>query len=183
MKKVLFAVLMSCMMLISHKGECRPLDNLYDTLSKKDQVRVFVHDAKDISHAQKVNLKAARQGIEDALARRKSINFKIVPNKEDADIIVDCYIKEFVWMEEDPIDDVHGIAPLVMDAVMSANYARVQAEFSVLDGSSGKVLWKRTVKSTLTEKDMNEEKSLPMARERVIKVFMRKCFAKPHDKN
>jgi len=171
------------MVLISNNGECRPLDNLYDTLSKKDQVKVFVHDAKDVSHAKKVNLKAVRQGIEDALSSRKSINFKVVPSKEEADIIVDCYVKEFVWMKEDPIDDVHGVAPLVMDAVMNANYARVQAEFSVLDVPSGKVLWKRTIKATLTEKDMNEEQSLPMARERVIKVFMRKCFAKPHDKN
>ncbi len=185
MKRVFFAVFVCCMVLISNIGNCRvrTQDNLYDVLSKEGHVKVFIHDAKDISHAQKVNLRELRQEIEDALTSRKSINFEVVPNKEDADILIDCDVKEFVWMEEDPMDDVHGIEAIVLDAVITYNYARLQAIFTVKDAPSGKVLWKRTIKATLTEKDMNEEQSLPMANERVIKVFMRKCFAKPHDKN
>lgn len=183
MKKVLSGVVICCMVLISHNGECRPQNNLYKTFSKKDQVKVFIHDAKDASHAQKVDLRELKQEIEDALTSRKSINFKVVPNKEDADILIDCDVKEFVWMKEDPMDGVHGIDAIVLDAVMTHNYARLQAIFTVKDAPSGKVLWIRTIKATLTEKDMDEEKSIPMANERAIKVFMRKCFAKPHDRN
>ena len=183
MKKTILAICISCMVLIAHNGECRPQDNLYKMFSKKDQVKVFVHDAKDASHAQKVDLGELKREIEDALTSRRSINFEMVSNKEDADILIDCNVKEFVWMKEDPMDDVHGIEAIVLDAVITCNYARLQAIFTVKDGPSGKVLWKRTIKATLTEKDMDEAKSMPMANERVIKVFMRKCFAKPHDKN
>ncbi|MBL7073053.1 MAG: hypothetical protein ISS33_04665 [Candidatus Omnitrophica bacterium] len=183
MKKVLLGVVICCMVLIAHNGECRPQDNLYKMFSKKDQVKVFVHDAQDKSNAQKVDLRELRQEIEDALILRKSINFEVVSNKAEADIVIDCKVKEFVWMEEDPLDNVHGVVDFVADAVMIANYARLQAIFTVKDASSGKVLWKRTIKATLTEKDMDEAKSMPMANERAIKVFIRKCFAKPHDRS
>ena len=180
MKKILFAVFMIGALLISHNAECRVKGNLYNVLKNKDQVKVFVHDTKDATAARKMDLGELRREMEDALTSRKSINFKIVSQKEDADIIITCDVKEFVWMEEDPIDDVYGLEGVILDAVMTYNYARVQAVFSVIDGASGKVLWTRKLKATLTQAEMDEEKSIPLVNERIIKIFMRKCFSKAH---
>lgn len=180
MKRVLFAVFMIGALLISHNAQCRTKGNLYDALKNKDQVKVFVHDTKDATKAQKMDLGELRREIEDALTSRKSINFKIVSQKEDADILITCDVKEFVWMEEDPIDDVYGLEGIVMDAVMTHNYARVQAVFSVLDGASGKILWSRKLKATLTQAEMDEAKSIPLINERIIEIFMMKCFSKSH---
>ncbi|MBU0683264.1 MAG: hypothetical protein ABIH85_02755 [Candidatus Omnitrophota bacterium] len=159
-------------------AESREKANLYKELSAKDEVKVYINKISDSAHAGKADEVSLKQKLEEALSARKSINFKIVSIPEESDITLKCDIVEFIWMEEDPIDEVHGIGPAVFDAIKKDNYVRMQIVFSVLDSKTNEELWHKKLKTTITKTKMDEEASIPLANEGIIKIFIRECFNK-----
>lgn len=163
-------------------GECRRRDNLYHRLSEKDVVKVYVLDVTDSSGKAVADLKALKQELETALVTRMTLNFELVPKKEAADIVISCDVKEFVWTDSDPIDMVGGIGPLAWDLVNDDNYGRMQAVLTVIDGNGHKKLWEDRLRATITHDTMTESDSVHMLNERLIKIFMMKCFSKNYGK-
>ncbi|MFH1395598.1 MAG: hypothetical protein ABIH09_05515 [Candidatus Omnitrophota bacterium] len=159
-------------------AESREESNLYKELCKKEEVKVYIANISDSAHAGKADEISLKQKLEEALAARKSINFNIVSNAEESDITIKADIVEFVWMEEDPIDEIHGVGPAVFDAVKKDNYVRMQILFSVLDSKTNEELWHKKLKTTITKTKMNEQESIPLANEGIVKIFIRECFNK-----
>ena len=161
---IIFVVTMALVLIFPHTGECRRKGNLYNRLSKKDVVKVYILEVTDSSGKATADLKALKEELETALVTRLTLNFKLVPKKEGADIIIGCDVKEFVWADSDPIDMVGGIGPLAWDLVNDDNYGRMQAVFIVMDGSGHKRLWEDKLRTMI----------------RFVKVFMIKCVSKNH---
>ena len=173
------------------EGHCRMRENLYDMMSDAKEVRVYVADVTD-SSGQAGNMRSSlKKAIEDALATRMTINFALVPDKDDADIVITCDVIERIWMEEDPIDQIHGIGPAAMDVVMKENYARMRAIFTVERGGKkiilkrlkrllrrSRIVWEQEIQATITKAVMPEEESILLLDDRIVAVFMRKCFSK-----
>ncbi len=173
------------------EGFCREKNNLYSVLSDQSEVRTYIRDFTDSSGNAADMLKGLRGDLEDALASRMTINFVLVDDEQDSDLIIACDVTERIWMKEDPIDMIHSIGAVAMDVAMSENYARIQAVFAVEKGPKkivfkkahrifkrAKILWKQKVKATITKTVMSEDESMPLLEERLIKVFMRRCFSK-----
>ncbi|MFC1480384.1 hypothetical protein ACFL5Y_02925 [Candidatus Omnitrophota bacterium] len=179
---ILFTAGVALMLLFPREGECRPKSNLYEMLSRKSVVKTYVEDIADSSGKAKADLKHLKKALEDALITRMTINFELVSTKENADIIIGCDITEFYYTTEDPIDQIGSSVTFVMDVLSKANYVRMQAVFTVMDVATGKQLWREKVRSTVTNKTMTEQQSVPTANARIIKIFMRDCFSKPPSK-
>ncbi|MCK4852159.1 MAG: hypothetical protein KAS86_03505 [Candidatus Omnitrophica bacterium] len=178
---VIFALGIVPVHFLADRAECREYANLYERFSKKEVVKIHVSDVTDSTGGLNMgDLEALRGMLENALVTRMTINFEPVPDMEEADIAVSCDITEFLWTEDDPIDMITGIGPILMDAMIRENYTRLQAVFTVTDPGRGRTLWRKKLKATITDKKIPESESVSMAEERLVKVFMRECFSKTH---
>jgi hypothetical protein len=160
-------------------GLCRMKPNLYDDLSEKKCVKVYVEEIADLSGNASADTAALRKLLEDELAARMTITFEPVRERDQADISIGCDITEFLWREDDPIDNVAGTVGLLVDVVTKAHYARMQAVFTVTDVKNGTPLWRGKMKATITDKNMGSAESVNMLNERIVKIFFRDCLSKP----
>ncbi len=161
-----------------HEAECVKLGNLYGLLSQKKVVKAYVEDIVDSTEGGKAEDKHLKEALEEALETRRSMSFEVVPQKEDADIVIGCDLVEIIWMEEDPIDQVGGAGTILYDVLVNEHHARLQAYFTVTDPKTNRLLWKRKLKATIDDKDMSEADSLLMVNKRLVGIFMRDCFGK-----
>ena len=145
-------------------------------------VKTFVTEVKDATKDREINPKLLKEKIEEALRNRKSIRFEVVQNAADADISIDTEVNEFMWTDHDPIDMLMGVGGTAMDAAQIEDYARLQADMTVTDHRSKKVLWKERVTATVTKKPMPRAESIPLISEDLAKVFMKECFSKKRAK-
>ncbi|MBD3378853.1 MAG: hypothetical protein GF408_00100 [Candidatus Omnitrophica bacterium] len=172
----------------------RQKKNLYAVLSEQEKVRTFVGDILDASGETSGYAVSLKKILEDNLAARMTINFELVSDRQNADIVINCKVLDRKWGEHDPLDIIHTISSALTDVSSSENYARMEALFTVERGARkeifrkahrivgrGKVLWQDEVLATITREDMSEEQSLPLLEERLVKVFMRRCFGRNAD--
>ena len=180
MRRVLAVSMMMGMTLglMAISAEAAPPQSLYPELSKKKEVRVFLVPFTDISASKKVDLKDLEVKLAEALQARKSIRFVPVADSSQADILIQAEVKDFYWSDHDPVDMLAGVGMAAMDAAVVEHYAHMNANFTVQDAKTKKMLWKDTVIATLTNKTMTEAESLPLINEDMAKVFVRQCFAK-----
>jgi len=191
MRKVLALVLVTAFVFVvfaAKEAECRRLPNLYKKLSDMHVVKVYVDDIQDSTGESKADLKHLKDTLENALSSRMTLNFEVVPRKEDADIGIYTDIVEYFWTDNDPIDMVGGVGGIVYDVVTKSDYARMQAVIEVMDEKHNRALWKEQIQATISDfemtpgKSMSEEESVTMANDKLVKIFMRDCFSKNHSK-
>jgi len=176
---VIAAAFMFVAMMFVAEGLCRLKKNLYDELSEKESVKVYVEKIKDSSDNTGADTIALRKLLEDELFARMTITFDIVPKREEADISVGCDITEFLWTGEDPIDNIAGAGPILIGAVTKSNYACMQAVFTVTDVKKGKPMWEKKLKATIRDNSMGPAESVYMLNERMVKIFFRDCLSRP----
>lgn len=141
-------------------------------------VRTYVAEVKDSTKDREADPKLIKAKIEDALKNRKSIHFEITQNIAEAEISVDAKVSEFTWSDHDPVDMLMGVGSAAMDAAVVEDYARLQADVTVMDAKSKKILWKDRVMGTVTKKPMLRKDSIPLVSESFAKEFIRDCFSK-----
>lgn len=181
-------------MIFPQEASCRERENLYYILKDSKEIRTYIAGVTDSSGKCVDMIAPIRKHLEDALVTRMTLNFVLVQDKDDADITISCDIIERVWMENDPIDQIHGLSTIALDAAIQQEYARLRAVFTVTRGP-GKmlfkraerilrrrnILWQNEIKATIDKKGMTEEQSKPLLEERIAEVFMRECFSKTAD--
>ena len=186
MKKIAiitFVIVSTFLLLFPQTGECRRgSKSLYHkfNVDEKDEVKIYVADITDSSGHGEADIPHLKKTLEDALVTRATINFKLMSTEEGADIVLRTDIMEFMWAEEDPIDEISGTLTIAWDILNKEHYARLQVDFVVIDAKTGKELWEDRVKATITSKTMTQEESIQMVNERVVKIFFRDCFSKLH---
>ena len=155
------------------------LESLYDELSQKKIVKVYVEDVKDSTDAKKIDLQELKGALESALSTRMTINFKVVSVKTEADIAILCDITEFLWREETPMGMITGVSAGLLDVLGKDNFARVQAKVTIIDVKNGdKAIWEDTLQATITSEEMPQPDSISILNDELVKVIMRDCFSK-----
>ena len=192
MKRVLLTVLVLSIILVMafpQEGECRLRKNFYSMLSDAKEVRTYVASVTDSSGEAGDMLGGIKKTLESALMARMSTNFIIVQDEKDADLVITCDITERIWRDSDPVD-TPSLAGAVADAALVQDYGRIQAVFTVKRGEDNKVkslsrlrkkrtiLWQKKVSADITKSDMSEDASKPLLEERLVQIFIRKCFGK-----
>lgn len=151
--------------------------NLYNLVEGKT-LRVYLSSFQ--SGTEKISSDLIKNTVKDILTARKKESFEIVENKESADLLIDCNLLLFKYLQKDPIDNViGGTTALIVDALVSQNYAQVQVEFTVLSAKDGRRMWHDKIISSVTESDMPEPDSIPKVLKECTKRFIFLCFGKP----
>lgn len=151
--------------------------NLYHLVEGK-KLKVYLSNFQ--SDTEKISPEDFKTIFRDSLIARKKENFEVVEDKESADVLIDCNILSFKYLEKDPIDNViGGTTALIVDALVSQNYAKVQVDFSVIRASDNRRLWHDRFVSSVTESDMPEPDSIPKVLKECSKRFIFLCFGKP----
>lgn len=173
MKKIMFIIL-------GLLAICPPVyargKNLYHLVEGK-ALKVYLNEFKSAS--EKVSTEVFKNILKEALVSRKKENFEVVEKSESAEIIVDCNILGFKYLEEDPVDQVMGATALIADALVTQNYAQIQVEFQVLRVKDNRRLWRDKFVTSVTQTDMPESDSIPKVLKECSKRFIHLCFGKP----
>ncbi len=151
--------------------------NLYPLFHDKT-VKIYIAEVKDSTKEHETDPKVIKEKIEEALKKRKSIHFEITQDPAQAEILVNTEVNEFMWTDHDPVDMFMGAAATAYDIATIEDYARLQADMSVMDAKTQKRLWKERVMATITKKPMPRKESIPLVTEVLAKVFVRDCFSK-----
>lgn len=151
--------------------------NLYRLVEGKT-LKVYLGSIE--SETEKISPEEFRRTLKNLLLGRHKERFVITDSKESAKIIINAKILNFKYLEEDPVDQiVGGLSALLVDAAVTQNYARVDAEFTVIKAKDGKRIWHREFYTTVTESDMPEPESIPKVLKECCKRFVFLCFGKP----
>jgi len=153
-------------------------ENLYESLKSKQEIRVLLPGFTQSAGESALDTGALKAAVEAALVDRKSLNFVMTDDPEEADLIIEGDVVEFFWTEQDPVDNLAGLAGIAMDAMVEESYVRAQAVFSVTDAATKEKLLERKLKATLTKADMEEQSGAGLITERLAGVFMKECFSK-----
>lgn len=184
MKRSLACMLVSLAVLITlfpKTGECAR-KTLYEWLESKSQpVKAYVADVTDSSGQGAECIPVLKKDMEEMLASRKKVTFTIVQDKKDADMILACDVVECFWTDSDPVDEISGLGPVLMDAAMKENYSRLTAVFTISDGREGAEIWKSKLKATLTGKDVTKENYVQEICARMMKVLTKGSMTKRVD--
>ena len=160
-------------------GECREKQTFYEWLIEKDRpIKAYVAEVTDSSGQAGGCIPLLKKDTEEMLASRKRIQFVLAPDKKEADIIMDCDITEFFWTDTDPVDDITGIGPILLDSAMKESYGRLTCVFTITDAQTGKVLWESKLKATITGNHITSENAAVMLSDRIMDVLTRGAMTK-----
>ena len=151
--------------------------SLYESLSRKSEVKITVATTTDISEKKELDPAVLKDAIEKALTARKSIHFKVVP-ADAAELAIDTEVKGFHFSETDPVDMLVGVGGTAMDAATIDHFAASEATFTVRDVKAGTTLWKDTLRASVTHHTMTEAESRQKVSERLAEMLMRAAFGK-----
>lgn len=172
------AVVVSALIFIVAKLAVADTADFQNFLKDHSTVKVYV-DLKNSSGDNKVDANLLKKLIEEAFTARKAHSFIVVQTAEQADLIFKGDIIEYIWMENDPIDQVYGLETAALDAALSENYARIQIQTSLITTKHNRMLWSDRVKATMTKKPMPKEASYELIYPRFVKSAMIEIFRKP----
>ena len=152
--------------------------NILEYFDEQYVTSVYIDDIKNSTEDKNIDLSLLKRTIEDAFLARVSQQFDIADSQEEADIVMNIEITEYLFTEEDPVDNLLGIGGVAMDAAKQENYARMIAIFKITDVKSSEVIWEDTLKATITDETMTEDASYDMVNERIAGVLMRNLFSR-----
>lgn len=153
-------------------------ESLYDGLYRKAEVKIYVAPPVDSTPEKKPDEAGLKTELEKAFTGRASIKFKVVPAKEEADLILETDITEYFWTDHDPVDMVVGLGGLAYDTATVENYVRVQVNTKILEGKTGREIWSKSVIATITDKTMTPETAVGLINSDFAKVLLKEAFSK-----
>ena len=171
--------LIALVMAFPPAGKCARVESLYEWLLEKEHpVKTYVSDVTDSSGQAQECIALLKSNLEEMLATRKKISFTVVPDKASADIIMDSDIVEFFWTDTDPVDDITGIVPILLDAAIKEHYGRLTVVFTITDAVRGRQVWKRKLKATITGNEITPDNAAEMLCGRMMKVLTKGAMNK-----
>jgi hypothetical protein len=150
----------------------------HDVLEEYKTIKIYVSDIKNSAGDDDIKVIELKTGITKALKARLSTDFEIVTDQEKAIVILNSDIIEYYWTLEDPLDQIHSSAGIAKDILVKEPYVRMTIDFKLLYAPAHRLIWEKSVKATITDKDMTEEKSYSIINERMVTIFMRNLFKK-----
>jgi len=176
-KRYLAAVAAGLMFLFISKTSAALSAELKDYLSNHHDVKVCV-ELKNSSGDGNIDVSMLKKIVEEAFRDRKSYSFTIVNTAGEADIVFKGDITEYVWLENDPVDNIWSIGSAAIDAATKDNYARMQVASELVTTNNNRVLWSDKVQADVTVHVMPRESSYELIYKRFAKSVMIKIFRK-----
>jgi hypothetical protein len=145
----------------------------------KPAVKVYVKDVSNESGSTNITAEAFKSILEESLANRKAMTFRIVSDPAESDIRISAVIKKFQYLKKGPFKPSIGIQTTLLDAAatMTENYAEMAVGFIVTDTKNDKVLWKADVDDYI-KKLMTAECSTVLMCDKIARGFIWQCFGK-----
>lgn len=140
-------------------------------------VKIYI-ELKNSSGDNKVNISLLKKLLEESFTNRKSYAFVIANTADEADMVLKCDIKEYKWLEVDPVDEVWGIGAAAMDAAISDNYAAMQVETQIVDARHNRVIWNDKVQASVTQHIMPKDSSYELVYPRFVQSLGKELFRK-----
>lgn len=159
--------------------DARAIRSIRDLFEQRKAARVFVSDIKNASATKGLDIAGLKESVQDTLAERKSHSFEIVSTREQADIVIDMEVLEYLWTDTDPIDTIVGIFGTAYDLATTTHYARMRTHVKISHSTSGRLIWDEKVTATLNHPDMSEEESFPLMNKEWSKTFVRNLLRRP----
>jgi hypothetical protein len=182
--ELVLAIVTAVVVCFPMTGECREKQTFYEWLVEKDRpIKVYVAEVTDSSGKAGECIPLLKKDMEEMLASRKRIQFVLTQDKKEADIIMACNITEFFWTDIDPVDDITGIGPILLDSVRKENYGRLTGNFMITDAQTGRVLWESKLKATITGNHITPENAAMMLSDRMMDVLTRGAISKKVETN
>jgi hypothetical protein len=153
-------------------------DSLYETLTRRSEVKVFVWPPSDVSEKKGLDPAVLKEALEKSFSGRKSIHFRTVASASEAELALETQINGFLFSETDPVDMLIGVGAAALDAATQDHFASAEALFTVRDLKSGAVLWKDKVNASVTDHTMTEAESRQKVVDRLAEMLMRTAFGK-----
>ena len=173
-KPIVFTLFLSAVAMTAVSAGPTSLFSLYGGKS----VKVYVAGVEDSTQTHEVDPGMVKAALEEELKARKSIRFQVVDKPEDAELSVGTQLKGFMWTDHDPVDMLMGVGMAAMDAADIEDYASVEADVTVTDVRSKKILWQDRVRASITKKPMSRAESIPLVASGLAKEFIKGCFSK-----
>ena len=152
--------------------------NILEYFQARNVTGIYIEDISNASGDNLINLGLIKKEIENAFMARVSQKFEIARLRDKSDVALRMEITEYLWTNEDPVDNLIGIGGVAMDVAKQENYARMIAGITIMDTATGDVLWEDTIKATITDDTMTEQASYGRINERIVKVLMRNIFSR-----
>jgi hypothetical protein len=151
-----------------------------DVTSSRKPVRIYVEKVTNATENPKVSEERVTDIVKKVFENRISTKFEVVSSKDEAEILFEGEITEYIWMEKAPVTNIHSAGSLVMDLATrgSKNYARKFINYRISDAGTGNELLEGETMVTLKQAGMPEEKSYEMMYERGGKMLSRDIFRK-----
>jgi len=151
--------------------------NLY-RLVKNKTLKVYLENI--ISEDEKISNEDFKKMLSDIISARKKESFEVTGTKEEAEVVVDATLLDFIYLDKDPVDHLAGgTYGLLIDAMVKQNYARINAKFIVKRVRDNRKLWSRKYYVTVTQTEMPEPDSIPKVLKECCNRFIFLCFGKP----
>jgi hypothetical protein len=154
-------------------------ETLYHLVKTGRIVKVWIGQFLNSTGNKEIKPGDFADALEDALRERKSANFVLVANPADADIWISGDIEKYIYQDVDPIDMALGWGGLAMDAVVKENYVGLEIAYTVKDPKTGRAIWSKTLRPSITKADMPEEGCLQLILAEGAREFVSRCFRRP----
>lgn len=149
-------------------------------LKAKEPVRVYIKDLESLIQGSHLDLEQLKKQLEKILLERKTLQFTLASDSILSDIIIECQLLKYQYMEAGPLKMMPNILLTTADAIATSvgNYAEMSAQFTVTEPETGRLLWQDTIEA-YAKKRMNSEEGVGVVYDKVLKNFIRSCFGKP----
>jgi hypothetical protein len=156
----------------------KSIRSIHDLFEAQNVAVTCIKEVSNSTDDKKIDRNAIKNAFVEVLTARRSHNFNVVKNENEADILITIDVDEYFFTEEDPIDQITGIAGVAMDAAVTEHYARIIANIEVALKKNGRVIWKDRTKATKDSPTMTEDESYDIMYNRLAKAFMKKLLKK-----
>lgn len=177
LKKYLVAVVIVSVLFLAANMVHAASEELKSFLKEHNTVKICI-DLKNSSGDGNVDINRLKELLEKGFSSRKANEFIIVNSEAECDIVLKGDIKEYAWMDTDPVDQVWGFGPAAMDAATSENYARMQMQTEIITADNKKVLWSDKIQANMTKSAMPKDASYELVYNRFVKTIMTEIFKK-----
>lgn len=155
----------------AHAGRNKTLSYV----KRKKVVKLYISEIVNSSENSDVKVGDLKKDIESAFLNRTTFKFEIIGDKDSADIVLSLDIKEYEWMDVDPVD---SLAPFMMslDAATKEHYARMQILVTVSRPGKKRKLFNGQIQAAVTNGLMTESESYKLVNKRMAAVIIRKLL-------
>jgi len=113
--------------------------NLYELFKDKPIINVYLNKVENLTGEDNFNESEFKKIFGEALRKRINIQFSLVDKKEDADVVIDALVKDYVFREK-VLPRMFSVASLAADTATPKSLTKLVVDYNIFDQEEGKLL-------------------------------------------